>query len=94
MENIIVPVAEAKKRFSEYVNRSALSACRVIITRRNRPVAAIVSLKDLQDIEQGEKRRGLLALVQKWEGFEEVEGGIEAAVAARGAEGAGRDVSL
>ena len=94
MENIAVSVADAEKRFSDYVNRSSLGGCRVIITKRNRPVAAIVSLKDLQDLEQGEKRRGLLAVICKWEGFEEVEDAIEAAVKARHAEGIGRDVSL
>ena len=94
MENITVSVAEAKKQFSDYVNRSALGGCRVIITKRSRPVAAIVSLKDLQDLEQGEKRKGLLALINTWDGFEEVETAVEAAVAARHADGGGRDVSL
>ncbi len=94
MKNITISVAEAKKQFSDYINRSALGGCRVIITKRNRPVAAIVSLQDLQDLEQVEKRKGLLAVMGKWEGFEEVEEAIEAAVTARHAEGSGRDVSL
>jgi prevent-host-death family protein len=94
MENITVSVADAKKQFSDFVNRSSLGGCRVIITKRNRPVAALVSLKDLQEIEQGEKRRGLLAVIRKWEGFEEVEEAIEAAIEARHAEGTGRDASL
>ncbi len=94
MENITVSVADAKRQFSDYINRSALGGCRVIITKRNRPVAALVSLKDLRDLEQVEKRRGLLAVVHRWEGFEEVADAIETAVEARHAEGTGRDVSL
>jgi len=94
MEHITVSVADAKKQFSDYINRSALGGCRVIITKRSRPVAAIVSMHDLRNLEQGAKRKGLLALLNTWEGFEEVETAIDAAVAARHAEGTGRDVSL
>lgn len=94
MEKISVSVADAKKRFSDYINRSALGGCRVIITKRNRPVAALVSLKDLQDLEQVEKRRGLSALIGTWEGFDEVADAIEMAVSVRHTEGTGRDVPL
>ena len=94
VETITISVADAKKRLSDYINRCSLGVGRVIITKRNRPMAAIVSLKDLEDLEQVEKRRGLLSLVHKWEGFEEVEDSIESAVRSRHAEGAGRDVPL
>ena len=94
MERVTVSVADAKKQFSEYLHRSALGACRVVITKRNRPVAALVSLQDLEEIEQAEKRKGLLSIVGKWEGFEEIERDIDAAVADRHLEGSGRDVSL
>lgn len=63
-------------------------------TKRNRPVATLVSLRDLEEIEQAEKRKGLLSIIGKWEGLEEIEWDIEAAVADRHLEGSGRDVSL
>ncbi len=94
MRTITVSVADAKKQFSEYVNRSAFADCRVIITKRSRPVAAIVSMKDLEDLEQGDKRKGLLSTIRKWEDFDELEDAIGEAMEVRHAEGTGRDVSL
>ena len=89
-----VSVVNIKKQFSEYLNRTSFSDCRVIITKRNRPVAAIVSMKDLQVLEQSEKRRGLLSLRQKWNNFEEIEDDINDVIALRHEEGTGRDVSF
>lgn len=43
-----VSVAETKAHLSEYIARSAYGGERVIITRRDRPVAALVSLDDLR----------------------------------------------
>ena len=94
MDKITVSVAEAKKKFSEFVNRSAFSDCRVIITKRNRPVAAIVSMKDLQNLEQSDKRGGLLSTIGKWENFDELKDAVDEAVETRHSEEAGRDVSL
>lgn len=42
-----VATAEAKKRFSELLGRVAFAQARVIITRRGKPVAALVPLSDL-----------------------------------------------
>ena len=42
-----VAVADAKKRFSELLGRVAFGDARVIITRRGKPIAAIVPLSDL-----------------------------------------------
>ena len=61
MKTIRVQVAEAKRHFSEYLAKSAIGDSRVIITRRGRPAAALVSIDDLQELEQLEKRRGLAA---------------------------------
>ena len=36
-------------------------------------IAALVNLKDLQIIEQQEKRQGLSSIIGKWKGFEELE---------------------
>ena len=68
-----VSVAVAKSRFSELVAKSGYSRERFIITRRNKPVAALVSLEDLQIIEQHEERQGLASIVGRWKDFEELE---------------------
>lgn len=94
MEKIAVSVVNAKKQFSEFINRSAFSNCRVIITKRNRPVAAIVSMKDLRNLEQTDKRKGLLSVIHKWKNFAEIQDTMDEAVKTRHNEGAGRDVSL
>jgi len=94
MEKINVSVADAKKQFSEYVSRSAFTDCRIIINKGNRPLAAIVGMKDLQNLEQSDKRRGLLATIQKWDNFDELQDDIAEAVEKRHTEWAGRDVSF
>lgn len=94
MKKVTVSVVDAKKQFSEMINRSAFSDCRVIITKRNRPVAAIVSMKDLRNLEQVEKRKGLLSVVNRWKDFEEIQDAVDEAIDMRRSEGAGRDVSF
>ncbi len=94
MDIVTVTEADAKKRFFEYIDRDAFSDCRVIITRKNRPVAAIVGMKDLQNLERNDKRGGLLSVMDKWRDFDEIQGAIDQAIDNRHAEGAGRDVSL
>ena len=79
------------RHFSDYVAKSALGDSRVIITRRGRPTAALVSMDGLRELEQLDKRQGLSAVVGKWAGFREIAGDI---VAARGSQAEGRDVSL
>jgi prevent-host-death family protein len=94
MEKVTASVADVKKQFSEYVNRSAFADCRVVITKRKRPVAAIVSMKDLQTLEQIGKRKGLLSVIRKWKDFSDLQDAIDEAVNVRHAEGSGRNVSL
>ncbi|MFO8073024.1 MAG: type II toxin-antitoxin system prevent-host-death family antitoxin [Polyangia bacterium] len=91
MPTIEIPAAEAKRRLADYLSRSSHGQCRVVVTRRGRPLAAIVSIEDLQDLEQLEKRRGLASVAGKWRGFAEIAADIEAA---RSSGGEGRDVSL
>lgn len=47
----IVNTAEVKARLSEFVSRVLLRGDRVIVARRGRPVAALVSLDDLRRLE-------------------------------------------
>ena len=72
-----VSVANAKSHLSELIAKSSYGHERFIITRRNKPVAALVSLKDLQIIEQHIERQGLAVIAGKWEGFDEVADSIE-----------------
>ncbi len=67
-----VSVAAAKSRLSELIAKSSYARERFVITRRNKPVAALVSLEDLKLIEQNEERQGLAAIAGKWKGFDEV----------------------
>ena len=94
MKTLSVSVAEVKAHLSEYVAKSAYSDFRIIITKRSRPVAALVSLIDLQELEQQHERRGLAELIGQWNDFEEIAGGIKEAIESRQVEGDGRHVSL
>lgn len=89
-----VTVAEAKSHLSELISRSAHGRERIVITRRNKPVAALVSLDDLRRLEQQEERQGLAAIAGKWQGFEEVAGALEDLPGLRRQGGGGRDVSF
>ena len=89
-----VSIATAKSHFSELIAKASYTQQRFIITRRNKPVAALVSLEDLQAIEQHEERKGLASIAKKWEGFEEVSESIGNLSQLRQGGGAGRNVSL
>ena len=74
----VVGVAEVKRHFSEVIGEVSHNGEHFIIERKGKPVAALVSISDLESIEEagakGEKR-GLLAAIGVWddfEGFEEV----------------------
>ena len=89
-----ISVAEAKSHLSELIAKCAHGHERFIITRRNRPVAALVSLDDLAIVEQHEERQGLALLVGRWPDFEEVAEGIGDLEKLRQDGGGGRDVSF
>lgn len=89
-----VSVANAKSHISELIAKSQYSQERFVITRRNKPVAALVSLTDLELLEQQEEKQGLAAITGKWQGFEEVIDAIEDINSLRKTGGKGRDVSL
>lgn len=71
-----IGVAEVKKQFSAVVSEVSLKGEHFIIERKGRPMAAMVSVKDLEMIEgpkRGEKRKGLLAAISAWEDFDDLE---------------------
>lgn len=89
-----VSVADTKAHLSEIIAKASHMGSRFVITRRNKPVAALVSLEDLQIIEQNEERQGLAAVAGSWEGFDEVAAELVDLNDQRESGGGGRDVSL
>jgi prevent-host-death family protein len=72
-----VSIAKAKSHFSEVISKVAFSSNRIIITKRNKPIAAIVNLTDLKKIDQDTEKQGLRECIGKWEDFEEIVSDIE-----------------
>jgi prevent-host-death family protein len=69
-------VAELKRHFSAVVSKVSLNREHYIIEKKGRPMAAMVSVEDLEIIEglkKGEKRKGLLAAIGAWEDFDNFE---------------------
>ena len=57
MSTMRINVKEARQRFSEIVNTVALKGERVIITSRNKPKAVLVSIQDVETMEEGSTRK-------------------------------------
>lgn len=87
-------VAHAKSRLSELIAKSAINKERIVITRRGRPVAALVSIDDLRRLEQLDERQGLAAVASSWPGFDEIAESLADLSGLREQGGGGRDVSL
>ncbi|MEK7280941.1 MAG: type II toxin-antitoxin system Phd/YefM family antitoxin [Chloroflexota bacterium] len=72
-----VSAAEAKAQFSALMAEVAYGGKHIIIERRGKPVAALVSVPDLERLEQGQatstRPQGALALVGAWRGVENQE---------------------
>lgn len=72
-----IGVAEVKKSFSAVISEVSLKGEHFVIEKKGKPMAALVSVNDLQLIECSKekgKRRGLLAAIGAWEDFEDLEG--------------------
>jgi prevent-host-death family protein len=67
-----VSVAKIKAHLSEYLSISHRESKRIIITKRGKPFAAIISIEDLESLEQLDERKGLAEIAGKWEHFDEV----------------------
>ena len=58
-----VNLAKAKSSFSEYASRAAYTDEHIVITKRGKPFVALISVKDLEFLEQikaGSPEDGLL----------------------------------
>jgi prevent-host-death family protein len=49
-------IAEAREQFSEAINRAAYGKERIVVTRRGKPLAAIVPIEDMEATEAIEDR--------------------------------------
>jgi len=66
MPTMKVNIRKARERFSEIVNTVAIKGERVILISKNKPKAAIVSLKDLESLEKPAiKRAKRLAQIER-----------------------------
>ncbi len=65
-----MPAAQAKAQLSDLVARAAYGKERIVIEKRGKPTAALVSMEDLQFLElyraNPRPPRGALALVGLW----------------------------
>ena len=84
-------VAEAKSRFSEYVSKVAYAGQRYVITKRGKPLIALVSIEDLENIQARGDTEKISEMIGKWDDFDEIEKDINKAHASR-KEDRGRDV--
>lgn len=82
-----INVAEAKRKFSELLARTAYAGERFVISRRGRPLAALVAIEDLTRLEtrrRGTEKdhtdpQGLLAAAKAladYEDFEKIMAGV------------------
>jgi len=70
-------VAKMKSHLSEYIAKVAYSNHRIIITKREKPVAALVDIPSLEKIESMDEALGLASVIGKWKNFEEIAGEIQ-----------------
>ena len=56
MEKTMVSSVDARDALSELLNRAAYGKERLVLTRRGKPLAALIPLEDLELIEEIEKR--------------------------------------
>jgi antitoxin (DNA-binding transcriptional repressor) of toxin-antitoxin stability system len=71
-----IGVAEVKKAFSAVISEVSLKGEHFVIEKKGKPMAALVSVQELQRIEDSkekEKKNGLLAAIGAWEDFEDLE---------------------
>jgi prevent-host-death family protein len=72
-----VSAAQAKARFSDLIAQVAFGGERFVIERRGKPVAALISIKDLKRLEEAHDSKarplGALALVGAWGDVEEAD---------------------
>lgn len=51
-----ITTAEARKEFSEIINRAAYGKERIVVTRRGKKLVALIPIEDLEELEELEDR--------------------------------------
>lgn len=69
-----IKASEARQTFSQLLNRVFRGEVRVVVEKSGIPVAAIISARDLEWLNQLERQRAerFKALGQSWEAFKDV----------------------
>jgi antitoxin (DNA-binding transcriptional repressor) of toxin-antitoxin stability system len=77
---INIGVADVKKSFSTVISEVSLKGEHFVIEKKGKPMAALVSVQELQQIEGSKKmkKNGLLAAIGAWEDFENLEPTVSA----------------
>ncbi|MGV8119794.1 MAG: type II toxin-antitoxin system Phd/YefM family antitoxin [Candidatus Xenobiia bacterium LiM19] len=81
----MMSVAELKKHFSEVLESILYLGDRFVVLKRGRPVAAIVSMKELSELEENSQcsARGLVVAAGAWSDYEDIDKLIENVYQAR-----------
>ncbi len=66
-----VSTAEIRKHLSDLINQVAFGKSRLTLTRRNKPIAAIVPMEDLEILERIEDNLDLLMALKELETVEQ-----------------------
>jgi prevent-host-death family protein len=70
----VMSVAEVKKHFSEVLESIVYLGDRFVIQKRGKPVAAIISMKELSDLEERScSPQGLVAAAGAWSDYEDLD---------------------
>lgn len=75
-----ISVAEVKRDFSAVLNEVSTGRAQFVIEKNGKPMVAMVSIEDLQVVEEQKRRprqKGLLAAIGAWEDFPDIEKTIE-----------------
>jgi len=65
-----VSVTEAKKSFSEFLNRAAYGQERIVVTSHRKPKAAVISIEDLRRLEELEETLAAAEALESHKGGE------------------------
>jgi len=88
-----ISIAKIKNNLSEYISRVAYTHEKFIITKRDKPIAALINIEDFNLIQTTKESNGLISAIGKWEKFDEITEDINKIYASRKVD-RGRDVSI
>jgi prevent-host-death family protein len=79
MDDMRISIGQVKRDISDLVNRVSYGRERIILTSRGRPKAALVSIADYEQLQQGEEARRLA----HWRAWKAQNDKLAAAILAR-----------